>query len=187
MGYLPHAFIIFYVSKSLESMSTIQKLIITSFFVIFSVYSSFEVYEELTDHSVGETAAKVTVEISIVFISLAGLFYFGYLINKQSKEKLNLNEKLSTVRKQLESSNVRLQNGKKEYQKVIQWQFNEWGLSPSEEEIALFMLKGLSVKEISGSRNTHEKTVRKQASAIYEKSGLGGRHELSAWFFEDLL
>ncbi len=122
-----------------------------------------------------------------MFLSLAGLFYFAYIIKVQSKEKLNLSDNLEVVRKQLESSNVRLQEGKKEYQKVIQWQFSEWGLSPSEEQVALLMLKGLSVKEISESRNTHEKTVRKQASAIYEKSGLGGRHELSAWFFEDLL
>ena len=120
-------------------------------------------------------------------MSLAGLLYFAYIITVQAKEKLKLSDILAVVRKQLESSNVRLQDGKKEYQKVIQWQFTEWGLSPSEQEVALLMLKGLSVKEISASRSTHEKTVRKQASAIYEKSGLGGRHELSAWFFEDLL
>jgi len=45
------------------------------------------------------------------------------------------------------------------------------------------MLKGLSLKEIAECRSTHEKTVRKQAV----KSNLSGRHELSAWFFEDML
>ena len=70
---------------------------------------------------------------------------------------------------------------------MIKWQFAEWGFTPSEEEVALLMLKGLSIKEISQARSTQEKTVRKQASAIYDKSNLGGRHELSAWFFEDLL
>lgn len=168
-------------------MTSIQKLIIATFFIVFTLYSSFEVYEELTDLGDGETIAVVIAEIFIVIFSLAGLFYFGYLINRQSKDKSNLNEKLSAVKKQLESSNIRLQEGKKEYQKVIQWQFSDWGLSPSEQEVALLMLKGLSIKDISNARNTHEKTVRKQASAIYEKSGLSGRHELSAWFFEDLL
>ena len=168
-------------------MNSIQKLILTLFFILFTIYSAYEVFEELTDFSDGETLAQAWVEIGIVFLSLAGLLYFAYIIKVQSKEKLNLSDNLAVVRKQLESSNVRLQDGKKEYQKVIQWQFKEWGLSPSEQEVALLMLKGLSVKEISESRNTHEKTVRKQASAIYDKSGLGGRHELSAWFFEDLL
>jgi len=48
-------------------------------------------------------------------------------------------------------------------------------------------MKNTVRKEIAEARATQEKTVRKQASAIYEKSGLAGRHELSAWFFEDLL
>ncbi|MEB8433542.1 helix-turn-helix transcriptional regulator [Cocleimonas sp. KMM 6892] len=168
-------------------MTSIQKFILTLFFIVFALYSAYEVFEELTDFSDGESLAQAWVEIGIVIMSLAGLLYFAYIIAVQAKEKIKLKDNLADVRKQLESSNIRLQDGKKEYQKVIQWQFSEWGLSPSEQEVALLMLKGLSVKEISASRNTHEKTVRKQASAIYEKSGLGGRHELSAWFFEDLL
>jgi len=70
---------------------------------------------------------------------------------------------------------------------VIKWQFADWSLTPSEGEVALLILKGLSIKEISNARSTKEKTVRSQASAIYDKSNLSGRHELSAWFFEDLL
>jgi hypothetical protein len=37
------------------------------------------------------------------------------------------------------------------------------------------------------NRNTSEKTVRQQASAIYQKSNLSSRSELSAFFLEDLL
>lgn len=47
------------------------------------------------------------------------------------------------------------------------------------------LLKGLSFKEIAVVRDTVEKTVRQQASALYRKSGLSGRHELAAWFIED--
>jgi DNA-binding NarL/FixJ family response regulator len=36
-------------------------------------------------------------------------------------------------------------------------------------------------------RNTKEKTIRQQASTIYRKSNVAGRHEFSAWFFEDML
>jgi DNA-binding NarL/FixJ family response regulator len=48
-------------------------------------------------------------------------------------------------------------------------------------------LKGLSLKEAADVRSTSEKTVRAQAQAIYEKSGLSSRSELSAFFLEDLL
>ena len=50
-----------------------------------------------------------------------------------------------------------------------------------------FLLKGLSFDEIATVRDTKEKTVRQQATAIYRKSGLNGRHEFAAWFFEDFL
>ena len=73
------------------------------------------------------------------------------------------------------------------YSEVIHQQFNDWNLSQSEQEVAMLMLKGLNFQEIATIRNTKEKTCRQQASAIYTKSGLVGRHELSAWFIEDFI
>ncbi|GAA5190669.1 helix-turn-helix transcriptional regulator [Ferrimonas gelatinilytica] len=70
---------------------------------------------------------------------------------------------------------------------VIQQQFTRWHLSPSEAEIALLLIRGLSMKEIAAARQVKEKTVRLQASAVYAKSGCAGRHELSAYFIEDLM
>lgn len=75
---------------------------------------------------------------------------------------------------------------KNELFKVLELQFEQWSLSKSEQEVALLLLKGLSLKEISQIRGTKEKTIRQQASTIYQKSNLKGRHELSAYFIEDL-
>lgn len=66
-------------------------------------------------------------------------------------------------------------------------QLDEWHLSAAEKEVAFLLLKGLSLKEIAQARGTSEKTARVQSSAIYTKSGLAGRSELSAYFLEDLL
>jgi len=70
---------------------------------------------------------------------------------------------------------------------AIERQFVRWGLSAAESEVALFLLKGLSHKEIANLRRTSERTVREQARAVYRKSGLTGRPSLSAFFLEDLL
>ncbi|MBO0614129.1 helix-turn-helix transcriptional regulator [Thiothrix fructosivorans] len=75
----------------------------------------------------------------------------------------------------------------RQYSEVIQEQLTTWEFTPSEKEIALLLLKGLSFEEIAGIRDAKEKTVRQQATAIYRKSGLNGRHEFAAWFFEDFL
>jgi DNA-binding NarL/FixJ family response regulator len=53
--------------------------------------------------------------------------------------------------------------------------------------VAILLLKGLSFKEIAGVRETREKTVRQQASSIYKKAGVSGRHAFAAWFIEDFL
>lgn len=70
---------------------------------------------------------------------------------------------------------------------VMETQFKEWGLSPSEWEIALLLIKGLSVQEIANIRQSQPGTVKSQSNAIYRKAGVAGRSELVAYFVEDLL
>jgi DNA-binding CsgD family transcriptional regulator len=66
-------------------------------------------------------------------------------------------------------------------------QFDSWGLTPAERETALMLLKGYSHKRIGRLTERSERTVRQHAVAVYRKSGLAGRSELSAFFLEDLL
>lgn len=70
---------------------------------------------------------------------------------------------------------------------AIDEQFERWKLSGAEAEVALLLLKGLSLKEVAAVRSTSERTSRDQARAVYKKGDLGGRSELSAFFLEDLL
>ena len=70
---------------------------------------------------------------------------------------------------------------------AIDRQFTRWALTPAEREVALLLLKGLSLKHVAEVRGTSERTVRDQARAVYKKAELSGRSELSAFFLEDLL
>lgn len=70
---------------------------------------------------------------------------------------------------------------------AIDERFGAWGLTPAEREIAMLLLKGKSHKEIAYSTGRSERTVRQHAVSVYQKSGLGGRAELSAFFLEDLI
>ncbi len=66
-------------------------------------------------------------------------------------------------------------------------QFGAWSLTPTEKETALFLLKGYSHKEIAALTQRSERTIRQHAVNVYRKSGLAGRAELAAFFFEDML
>lgn len=69
----------------------------------------------------------------------------------------------------------------------IRRQFEAWRLTRAEQDVAMLLLKGLSHKEIARLRRTSEATVRQQAMALYQKAGLVGRADLSAFFLDDLL
>ncbi len=69
----------------------------------------------------------------------------------------------------------------------IQSHFQKWGLTKTESEVGLLILRGLSLREISQIRGTTETTVRQQALSLYKKAAVDGRHQLSAYFLEDLL
>jgi DNA-binding CsgD family transcriptional regulator len=65
--------------------------------------------------------------------------------------------------------------------------FAQWELSPSEQAVAVFAMKGFSNAEIAGLRGTSESTIKSQMNAIYRKTGLGNRQQLIAFLVEDLL
>ncbi|MHB1298154.1 MAG: helix-turn-helix transcriptional regulator [Gemmatimonadaceae bacterium] len=65
--------------------------------------------------------------------------------------------------------------------------FQAWGLTPAEREVALGLLKGRSHKVIAYESGRSERTVRQHAVAVYQKSGLDGRAELSAFFLEGVM
>ncbi len=69
----------------------------------------------------------------------------------------------------------------------ISAQFDDWRLTPAEKDVALMLLKGLSMKEIADLRDISERTARQQATTVYSKANLTGRAALSAFFLEDLL
>lgn len=70
---------------------------------------------------------------------------------------------------------------------LVQERFREWNLTPAEGDVALFALKGFTIAEIAGLRDTSEGTVKAQTNAIYRKAGVNGRPQLLSLFVEDLM
>lgn len=70
---------------------------------------------------------------------------------------------------------------------AINCEFDAWKLSAAERDVAWFLLKGLSMKEIARLRNASERTVRQQARAVYGKAGLEGRTDLAAHILDQCL
>ena len=67
---------------------------------------------------------------------------------------------------------------------AVERHFQAWNLTPTEREVALLLLKGYGHKQVAARTGRSERTVRQHAVSVYEKSGLGGRAELAAFFLE---
>lgn len=74
-----------------------------------------------------------------------------------------------------------------EFHKIIDAHFKMWQLSPSETDVANFMVKGFDITEIARIRGNAEGTVKAHLNAIYRKSGTTGRGELLSVLIEGLM
>lgn len=126
-------------------------------------------------------------EIIVISLSIGLIVYLTIELKQKKRDMQALLEELKTTERSLTQSTSFINNARKEYSEIIHQQFDEWQLSQSQQQIALLLLKGLSFNEIAAIRDTKEKTVRQQASEIYKKADVAGRHAFSAWFFEDFL
>lgn len=73
------------------------------------------------------------------------------------------------------------------FESHLRSQFNQWSLSPSEQSVMIYAMKGFSNAEIAEFRATSASTVKSQMNAIYRKSGLQNRQQLISFLVEELL
>jgi DNA-binding NarL/FixJ family response regulator len=114
----------------------------------------------------------------------------GYLIIEMrsgARQLEQLTHTLTRADEEIANITQEMRSARHQYSELIHRQFDTWNLTTSEQQVAMLLLKGLSFKEIAAVRDTREKTVRQQASTIYAKSGVDGRHAFAAWFLEDFL
>jgi DNA-binding NarL/FixJ family response regulator len=135
------------------------------------LFFAFDIIVDLMEND--ESWLHVFVE-SIVFLAVSTVLYREL-------------RRLTRLKAELSEERIRTARLSGELLAVMRDQFVQWGLSPSESEIALLLIKGLSMKEIAEARQVKEKTIRQQATSVYAKSGYAGRHELAAHFIEDLM
>lgn len=140
-----------------------------------------------TDISLGVPTWHIVEEALIVVASGVAFVYLLVEMRRRNRALGSLSADLADADRQLQRLTEEMRRARSNYAAAIQQQFVEWRLTHSEQQVAMLLLKGLSFKEIAVLRDTREKTVRQQASAIYNKSGLEGRHAFSAWFLEDFL
>lgn len=151
-------------------------------------------FDLAADWGEGTTAAHVLAEGAVFAVGLAGAAFMARRLLAIVRSERAAREEARALAERLRASEADATRWREEARDLLDGlgaaldrQFERWALSPAEKEVALLLLKGLSHKEIAEVRSITEATARQQARAVYKKAGLSGRHDLAAFFLEDLL
>ncbi|TDP38333.1 LuxR family transcriptional regulator [Idiomarina aquatica] len=167
---------------------TIDRLLM----VIFLLIAFANISDVVADYHMQVATWHLAIEGITVVISIAAFVVLWKRVLGRNRELQQVKEALTRHQQrekdsaENQASQVKLDGAPDSYAAVQSW-FKQWKLSPSEQEVAVLLIKGLSFNEIAEVRSTKEKTVRQQASSVYAKSGLSGRNNLSAWLIDTLL
>lgn len=74
-----------------------------------------------------------------------------------------------------------------QFRSALHEQFGRWDFSDAEIRVAEGLIRGYSLREIAARAGRSVKTVQNQSTAIYQKSGMTGRADLSAFFLSDMI
>ena len=159
----------------------------TILILVFAIVAVASGADLLADLSHGAGTDHIVKEAIVVSISIIAIAWLLLGLHQQRLEIKSLQQELETVNSPQTPPRKYVLEARKKLGNVVTQQFSEWMLTGSEIDVGWLLLKGLSLKEIAIVRNTHEKTARQQASSIYKKAGVSGRHAFSAWFIEDIL
>ncbi len=70
---------------------------------------------------------------------------------------------------------------------VIEAHFDDWQLTPAEQDVAAFLVKGFGIAEIASMRGSAEGTIKAHLNAIYRKSGTHNRGEVLSLIIDSLM
>ncbi len=117
----------------------------------------------------GGNALEVAVALALLAGTALGAAYLFHLVRE------------SRVR----ASAVAIARGA--LSRIIADRFLDWRLSTAESDVALFALKGCTIREIADMRLAAPGTVRAQLSQVYAKAGVSSQPMLMSLFLEDLM
>ena len=140
------------ITKKMKNIPSKKIVLLALVYIFFSNVIPF-----VKDIIEGDSFIHLLHEGVIAFLCIIAIYIVWHETAISSRYTQDLQQTNKTYSKQIRIF-------KNELFKVLEIQFEQWSLSKSEQEVALLLLKGLSLEEISQIRGTKEKTIR-QGSA----------------------
>jgi DNA-binding CsgD family transcriptional regulator len=144
-------------------------------------------FDIVGDLDEGVALSHVLVEIGAGTVSLILLALTVAEMVALKRTNVGLEKRLDAVLEENARFTARSRESATRLRADIDDQFIAWGLTPAEREVALLLMRGFAFKDVAATRGTGERTARTQGLAIYQKAGLRGARELTAFFLGEVL
>lgn len=138
-----------------------------------TVFFAGDAFQDFFASSESTAEAGDTLEIAVTLCLIIGTIFIGLELRKQMQRETRMRQQINIA------------SGA--FSEILQKEFDAWGLTESEQAVALLGIKGFSISEIAGIRDTKEGTIKAQNASVYRKAGVSGRLQLLSYFVEDLL
>ncbi|HMS94450.1 MAG TPA: helix-turn-helix transcriptional regulator [Tabrizicola sp.] len=160
-------------SPDIRSAARRQTLALSVFLLVQTLGTVFFVGDVIGDLREDPTSAHFIFEAIVTAALVLGICFGAFALRRTIELLRSQEQALDVARGALAD--------------VIDQQFQAWGLTPAERDVAFLALKGLDVAEIAELRGAAQGTVRAQLTRIYAKAEVSGRAQFAAFFVEDLL
>ena len=141
--------------------------------VVCTFFFAGDAFQDLFGTPSVSPEAGDSLEIAVTFCLILGTIFTGLELRKQMQREDRMRQQIGVA------------SGA--FSDVLQQQLDAWGLTEAEQAVALLGIKGYSIAEIAGLRDTKEGTIKAQNASVYRKAGVSGRLQLLSHFVEDLL
>lgn len=154
-----------------------QNLVLSVVFALQALCAVFFALDVVGDVTGRQWAMQIgesdTLEYLITVLLAASLLFTGHQLLA-----------LLTRQKRLEQQ---MQIASGAFADLLNACFDDWKLTPSERDVALMAIKGLSIADMARLRDTKSGTIKAQCNAVYRKAGVSGRLQLLSLFIEELM
>ncbi|GJG98395.1 response regulator transcription factor [Cupriavidus pauculus] len=151
--------------------------------IVFPAYQAWDLYQLF--HSGADFHVITEAFATLAFVAI--LYVVIRERRRAAREFASLKASAEAAQRAVSERDEASKESTRHFLQSMQQQFDAWRLTPSEKDVALLLVKGLSLEEIAQARECGAKTVRQHAANVYAKAKLNGRHQLAAYFLEDLL
>lgn len=198
VGWCPGSYPLFVITRDFDSLQsqhpTSEGRHLKGVLVAFAAVALLAALDLAADLGEGATLGHVLAEAGGFFVGLLGSIVMAQRLRDLARKERAARDEATALAERVRATEAEAARWRQEARDLLHGlgaaldrQFERWALSPAEKEVALLLLKGLSHKELAEVRSITEATARQQARAVYKKAGLSGRHDLAAFFLEDLL